>query len=153
VLKIQLIWVIKSVEPLIKQLCGEMKQIDLLYKKLIVSQEGTDSKVAIDEHVRSKLYKIILEELKKLRKKQKRIDYAADEYEDLDREMRQLLLKEIQVIIDEYILAKENSTLKTWKEMYGDISHYINNFYYYRMDDQYESKKKRLKDYKFLDDE
>jgi len=37
--------------------------------------------------------------------------------------------------------------------MYGDISHYINNFYYYRMDDQYESKKKRLKDYKFLDDE
>jgi len=130
-----------------------MKQIDLLYKKLIVSQEGTDSKITIDERVRSKLYKIILDELKKLRKKQKRIDYAADEYKELDREMRQLLLKEIQVIMDEYTLAKQNSTLKTWKEMYGDISHYVKNFYYYRMDEKYEARKKHLKDYKFLDDE
>jgi len=130
-----------------------MKQIDLLYKKLIVSQEGTDSKITIEERVRSKLYKIILDELKKLRKKQKRIDYATDEYKELDREMRQLLLKEIQVIMDEYTLAKQNSTLKTWKEMYGDISHYVKNFYYYRMDEKYEARKKHLKDYKFLDDE
>ena len=130
-----------------------MKQIDLLYKKLIVSQDGADSTVSIDEQVRSKLYKIILDELKKLRKKQQRIDYSAEEYEELDREMRQLLLKEIQVIMDEYVLAKQNSTLKTWREMYGDISHYIKNFYYYRMDDKYEAKKKRLKDYKLLDDE
>jgi hypothetical protein len=130
-----------------------MKQIDLLYKKLIVSQDGADSTISIDEQVRSKLYKIILDELKKLRKKQQRIDYSAEEYEELDREMRQLLLKEIQVIMDEYVLAKQNSTLKTWREMYGDISHYIKNFYYYRMDDKYESKKKLLKDYKLLDDE
>jgi len=130
-----------------------MKQIDLLYKKLIVSQDGADSAISIDEQVRSKLYKTILDELKKLRKKQKRIDYSAEEYEELDREMRQLLLKEIQVIMDEYVLAKQNSTLKTWREMYGDISHYIKNFYYYRMDEQYESKKKLLKDYKLLDDE
>jgi hypothetical protein len=130
-----------------------MKQIDLLYKKLIVSQDGADSTVSIDEQVRSKLYKIILDELKKLRKKQQRIDYSAKEYEELDREMRRLLLKEIQVIMDEYVLAKQNSTMKTWREMYGDISHYIKNFYYYRMDEQYESKKKLLKDYKLLDDE
>lgn len=130
-----------------------MKQIDLLYKKLIVSQDGDDSPISIDEQVRSKLYKIILDELKKLRKKQQRIDYSAEEYEDLDREMRQLLLKEIQVILDEYVLAKQNSTLKTWREMYGDISHYIKNFYYYRMDEKYESKKKLLQDYKLLDDE
>jgi hypothetical protein len=130
-----------------------MKQIDLLYKKLIVSQDGADSTISIDEQVRSKLYKIILDELKKLRKKQQRIDYSAEEYEELDREMRQLLLKEIQVIMDEYVLAKQNSTLKTWREMYGDISHYIKNFYYYRMDEKYESKKKLLKDYKLLDDE
>jgi hypothetical protein len=130
-----------------------MKQIDLLYKKLIVSQDGADSTISIDEQVRSKLYKIILDELKKLRKKQQRIAYSAEEYEELDREMRQLLLKEIQVIMDEYVLAKQNSTLKTWREMYGDISHYIKNFYYYRMDEKYESKKKLLKDYKLLDDE
>jgi hypothetical protein len=130
-----------------------MKQIDLLYKKLIVSQDGADSTISIDEQVRSKLYKIILDELKKLRKKQQRIDYSAKEYEELDREMRRLLLKEIQVIMDEYVLAKQNSTMKTWREMYGDISHYIKNFYYYRMDEQYESKKKLLKDYKLLDDD
>ncbi len=130
-----------------------MKQIDLLYKKLIVSQDGADSTISIDEQVRSKLYKIILDELKKLRKKQQRIDYSTDEYEELDREMRQLLLKEIQVIMDEYVLAKQNSTLKTWREMYGEISHYIQNFYYYRMDEQYEAKKKLLTDYKLLDDE
>jgi hypothetical protein len=130
-----------------------MKKIDLLYKKLIVSPDGADSSISIDEQVRSKLYKIILDELKKLRKKQQRIDYSAEEYEELDREMRQLLLKEIQVIMDEYVMAKQNSTLKTWREMYGDISHYIKNFYYYRMDEKYESKKKLLKDYKFLDDE
>ena len=130
-----------------------MKQIDLLYKKLIVSKDGSDSIISIDEQVRSKLYKIILDELKKLRKKQQRIDYSAEEYEELDREMRQLLLKEIQVIMDEYVLAKQNSTMKTWREMYGDISHYIKNFYYYRMDDKYEAKKKLLKDYKLLDDE
>ncbi len=130
-----------------------MKQIDLLYKKLIVSQDAADSTISIDEQVRSKLYKIILDELKKLRKKQQRIDYSTDEYEELDREMRQLLLKEIQVIMDEYVLAKQNSTLKTWREMYGEISHYIQNFYYYRMDEQYEAKKKLLTDYKLLDDE
>ncbi len=130
-----------------------MKQIDLLYKKLIVAQSGDDLNISIDEQVRSKLYKIILDELKSRRKKQQRIDYSAEQYEELDREMRQLLLKEIQVIIDEYVLAKQNSTLKTWRQMYGDISHYIKNFYYYRMDEQYESKKKLLKDYKFLDDE
>jgi hypothetical protein len=130
-----------------------MKQIDLLYKKLIILQDGADFTISIDEQVRSKLYKIIIDELKKLRKKQQRIDYSAEEYEELDREMRQLLLKEIQVIMDEYVLAKQNSTLKTWREMYGDISHYIKNFYYYRMDEKYESKKKLLKDYKLLDDE
>ena len=130
-----------------------MKQIDLLYKKLILSQGSTGRKVMIDEQVRSKLYKIILDELKKLRKKQRKIDYLSEEYEQLDREMRHLLLKEIQVILDEYILAKANGTLKIWKEMYGDINHYVKNFYYYRMDEKYESKKKLLKDYKFLVDE
>lgn len=130
-----------------------MKQIDLLYKKLIVSQDSTGKKVSIDEQVRSKLYKTIIDELKKLGKKQKKIDFSAKEYGFIDREMRQLLLKEIQLILDEYTLAQENGTLKNWKRMYGDINHYIKNFYYYRMDEQYESKKKLLKDYKFLVDE
>ena len=51
------------------------------------------------------------------------------------------------------MLARKNGDLKSWKAMYGDIEHYIKNFFYYRMDGKYETKKKTLKDYKFLDEE
>jgi hypothetical protein len=130
-----------------------MKQIDSLYKKLVLDQEATDKKAKIDEQVRSKLHKKILEELQKLRKKQHKTDYVSEKYDKIDHEIRSLLLKEIQVILDEYVLAKENNDLKSWQDMYGDVTHYINNFFYYRMDGTYESKKKTLKDYKFLEDE
>jgi len=130
-----------------------MKQIESLYKKLVVGQDATDKKTKIDEQVRSKLHKKILEELQKLRKKQHKTDYVSEKYDKIDHEIRSLLLKEIQVILDEYVLAKENNDLKSWKDMYGDVAHYINNFFYYRMDGTYESKKKTLKDYKFLEDE
>ena len=127
-----------------------MKKIDNLYNKLLLNTDSPGKKVKINEQVRSTLIKKILDDLKKLGKKQQKNDYISDEYRKLDYEMRTLLLKEIQVIIDEYVLAKENGDLKSWKEMYGDIGHYIKNFFYYRMDGQYESQKKTLKDYKFL---
>jgi len=127
-----------------------MKKIDNLYNKLLLNTDAPGKKVKINEQVRSTLIKKILDDLKKLGKKQQKNDYISDEYRKLDYEMRTLLLKEIQVIIDEYVLAKENGDLKSWKEMYGDIGHYIKNFFYYRMDGQYESQKKTLKDYKFL---
>ena len=130
-----------------------MKQIDSLYKKLVVDQDASSKKAKIDEQIRSQLHKKILDELEKLRKKQHKTDYVSEKYDKIDHEIRALLLKEIQVILDEYVLAKENNDLKSWKAMYGDVSHYINNFFYYRMDETYESKKKTLKDYKFLDDE
>ena len=130
-----------------------MKQIDNLYKKLIAHQDSSGQAVKVDKQIRSKLYKTILDDIKKLRKKQYKIDYLSEKYEKLDYEIRLRLLKEIQVILDEYILAREISDLKSWKAMYGDIGYYIKNFFYYRMDVKYEAKKKTLKDYKFLDEE
>jgi len=127
-----------------------MKKIDNLYNKLLLNTDAPGKKVKINEQVRSTLIKKILDDLKKLGKKQQKNDYISDEYRKLDYEMRTLLLKEIQVILDEYVLAKENGDLKNWKETYGDIGHYIKNFFYYRMDGKYESQKKTLKDYKFL---
>ena len=127
-----------------------MKQVDNLYKKLIVSLDTPGKKGKIDEEVRDKLYQKILDNLKKLRKKQQKNEHIPEEYSKLDYEMRALLLKEIQVILDEYILAKANNDLKSWKEMYGDGEYYIRNFFYYRMDENYESQKKILKDYKFF---
>jgi len=130
-----------------------MKQIDNLYKKLITHQDSSGRSVDINKQIRAKLYKTILDDLKKLRKKQHKIDFVSERYEQLDYEIRLRLLKEIQIILDEYVLARENGDLRSWKAMYGDIEHYIKNFFYYRMDGKYEAKKKILKDYKFLDEE
>ena len=129
-----------------------MKQIDNLYKKLISCTESSGQAVEINEQIRSKLHKMILDDLKKLRKKQHKMVYISDEYKKLDHEIRLRLIKEIQVILNEYVLAKENGDLKNWKAMYGEIGHYIKNFFYYRMDGKYEAEKKALKDYKFLDE-
>ena len=129
-----------------------MGKIDNLYKKLINHQDSPDQLAKINEQIRSKLYKTILDDLKQLRKKQNKIDYNSEKYEKLDLEIRLRLLKEIQVILDEYVVARENGKLSRWKAMYGDIEHYIKNFFYYRMDGKYAAKKKTLKDYKFLDE-
>ena len=129
-----------------------MKQIESLYKKLIDNQDIPGEPAKINKQIRAKLYKTILDDLKKLRKKQNKTEDVSKEYEQLDYEIRLRLLKEIQVILDEYVLARENGDLRSWKAMYGDIEDYIKNFFYYRMDVQYEAKKKTLKDYKFLDE-
>ncbi len=129
-----------------------MKQIDNLYNKLISCPEPSKQPLEINEQIRSKLHKMILDDLKKLRKKQHKTVYISEEYKKLDHEIRLRLLKEIQVILNEYVLARENGDLKNWKAMYGEIGHYIKNFFYYRMDGKYEAEKKALKDYKFLDE-
>ena len=129
-----------------------MKQIDNLYKKLISCTESSGQAVEINEQIRSKLHKMILDDLKKLRKKQHKTVYISDEYKKLDHEIRLRLIKEIQVILNEYVLARESGDLKNWKAMYGEIGHYIKNFFYYRMDGKYEAEKKALQDYKFLDE-
>ena len=129
-----------------------MKQIESLYKKLIDNQDIPGEPAKINKKIQTKLYKTILDDLKKFRKKQNKTEDVSKEYEQLDYEIRLRLLKEIQVILDEYVLARENDDLRSWKAMYGDIEDYVKNFFYYRMDVQYEAKKKTLKNYKFLDE-
>ena len=130
-----------------------MKKIDNLYNRLISSLDSSGQAVKINEQIRSKLHKMILDDLKKLRKKQHKTDYTSEEYKKLDYEIRLRLLKEIQIILNEYVLARESGDLKNWKAMYGEIGHYVKNFFYYRMDREYEAKKKALRNYKFLDEE
>ena len=130
-----------------------MKQVETLYKKLLNYDGSSGEAASINEQIRAKLLKAILDDLKKIRKKQQKADYISEKYGELDHEIRLLLLKEIQVILDEYVLAKEKDNLKKWKAMYGEIEHYKRSFFYYRMDGKYEEKKKILKDYKFLDEE
>jgi hypothetical protein len=130
-----------------------MKHIDNLYKRLIVSQDPSGHTAEVNKQIRSKLYKTILDDIKKLRKKQSKVNYISEKYEKLDYEIRLRLLKETQAIVDEYVVASESGNLKSWKAMYGDIEYYIKNFFYYRIDGKYEAKKKTLRDYKFLDEE
>lgn len=130
-----------------------MKQIENLYKKMVNHQDSAGKSLNINKQIRSKLHKTILDDLKKLRKNQHKIESVSDKYAQLDCEIRLRLLKEIQIILDEYVLAKKSGDLRSWKTMYGEIEYYIKNFFYYRMDGEYEAKKKILKDYKFSDEE
>lgn len=56
-----------------------MNKIDSLYNKLLLNIDSPGKKVKINEQVRSTLIKKILDDLKKLRKKQNKNDYVSDE--------------------------------------------------------------------------
>jgi hypothetical protein len=60
---------------------------------------------------------------------------ASEQYRALDDEIRKLLLKEIQIIIDDYIISQQQGQLDVWIRMYGDIKYYIKNFYLYSRSD------------------
>ncbi|MDY7033859.1 MAG: hypothetical protein SVY10_18345 [Thermodesulfobacteriota bacterium] len=141
----------KSKTKGIKRVAREtaMKEIDRLYEKLFVDDDSSRSSYNIDSKMREKLYKRILDDLDELREKQRNLKSDSSDYKELDRQIRMRLLKEIQIIMDEYMMAKKNDDLKKWEAMYGDIDTYRRNFFYYRMDKKYEAKKKVLKDYRF----
>lgn len=126
-----------------------MEEIDRLYEKLFINDDTSPSSYNIDSKMREKLYKKILDDLDELREKQRDLKSDSSDYEELDRQIRMRLLKEIQIIMDEYMMAKKNDDLKKWEAMYGDIDTYRRNFFYYRMDKKYEAEKKVLKDYRF----
>ena len=98
--------------------------------------------------MRTKIFKKIFDDLDNFRKKQQNLKPDSNEYKDLDLNIRLRLLKEIQIIIDEYIIAKESQDLDRWTKMYGDIERYKRNFFYYRMGKDYEDSEKVLVDYK-----
>jgi len=109
-----------------------IKQVDKLYEKMISFDDIEKGLGKIDAKVRTRIFQKIMDDIERLQKKMERCKKDSKEYRDLDCEIRQLLLKEIQVIIDDYVISEKNGTLKSWEKMYGDIKHYKSNFYIYR---------------------
>ncbi len=127
------------------------RQVDRLYRKMIEYDSACTG--SINTGVRSDLFRVIFDDIERLQKKLSRTDQDDDRYEELDLDIRKLLLKEIQVIIDDYLLSRQNGTLDLWHEMYGDIKDYIRNFYRYRGGELSESTEQVMNRYGFYIDE
>lgn len=109
-----------------------LNQVEKLYKKMITIDAYARRPGRINTRIRSEIFQKIMDDVERLIRKMKQCKRDSAEYRDIDGQVRRLLMKEIQVIIDDYVLAKHNGTLETWKNMYGDINYYIHNFYAYR---------------------
>ena len=127
----------------------KLKEIEGLYKKLLHVGEHNQL-CKIDSHVRSEIYTKIIRDVERLRDEQEAHPSSSNAYWDIDREIRNLLLKEIQIVIDDYIVAKDSGRIAQWENMYGDIGHYKEIFYNLRMDTAYDKRKKRAEGMKFV---
>jgi hypothetical protein len=107
-----------------------IKQVEQLYRKMIKPDENSCREINPD--VRADIFQKIMDDVERLMKKMRHYKLGSSKYAELDSEIRGLLLKEIQVIMDDYYVAKTNGTMQQWEEMYGDINHYINKFHSYR---------------------
>ncbi len=108
-----------------------LRQVEQLYKKLHETSRSRGC-LKLDPGGRSDIFDKIMGDIERLLKKSKSLAPGSDEYVRIDAEIRLLLMKEIQVIIDDYVLCRRGGTLKRWVAMYGDIQYYINNYYMYR---------------------
>ncbi len=129
-----------------------MDEIDNLYSQMFINGEGDNTGVRdIHPEVKSRLHKKILSEIEALRDAQKTTNIGSLDYRELDRKIRCRVLKEIQIIMDAFVVASQGDRLEEWRSMYGDIEHYRRDFFYFRMDRNYENYQKTLPDYKFID--
>ncbi len=110
-------------------------QIERLYRKMIIFDDASPEQRTIDAQVRAEIFQRIMDDVENLLKRLKRCKKGSKEFEEIGLRVRQLLLKELQVIIDDYVLSQKNGTIDHWKAMYGDINYYIKNFYFYRRED------------------
>ena len=130
-----------------------MDEIEKLYNRMLVNEPGsTEERWELHPEVKSRLHKRILADIETLRDAQKTMEFGSSEYREIDLRLRRRVLKEIQIIIDAYIIAVQESRLKEWESMYGDIEHYRREFFYFRMDRDYENLEKALLDYKFIEE-
>ena len=130
-----------------------MMEIEKLYARLLVHGQGAGGEGwEIHPEVKSRLHKRILKEIESLREAQRSTDFGSPKYREIDCRIRRRVLKEIQIIIDAYVVALQESRLKEWESMYGDIDHYRREFYYFRMDTNYEYLEKTLDDYKYVEE-
>jgi len=128
-----------------------IKQVDRLYKKVICSTRDSKCRGTIDTTVRTELFQRIMDDLERLQKRIKRFDKGSAQHKELDAEIRQLLLKEIQIIIDDYIISQQNGTLSKWRQMYGDINHYKKSFFLYRQESAVPKRESVVNNYGFYD--
>jgi hypothetical protein len=130
-----------------------MAEIEDLYSELLIHPREDDiSKLDIHPEIKSRLHQRILRDIEALRLAQKQMTFGSPEYRDIDFRIRRRLLKEIQIIIDAYVIALQERRVQEWEYMYGDIEHYKREFFYFRMDRDYESLQKALEDYKFIEE-
>lgn len=131
-----------------------MDEIEDLYRRMFLDGGGSEGCGAclIRPEIKSHLHKRILTEIETLREAQRATLFGSSEYREIDRKIRRRLLKEIQIIIDAYFVARVENRLAEWEAMYGDIEHYKRDFFYFRMDPDYDSMRKILSDYKFAED-
>ena len=124
--------------------------IDELCRTIIGEPTETQPFGTVDETVRSKAHLLIYREIERLRKAQASKKEGSKAYLDLDRQLRNWLLKEIQIIIDLYILAVKNRNPEWWTRLYGDIGHYKRSYFFYRMGSEYEQSSQALKNYRIV---
>jgi len=130
-----------------------MEEIEELYSRMFLEGKAGGGAISkIHPVVKSRLHKRILAEIESLRDAQKAKDYGSRDYREIDRRIRRRVLKEIQIIIDAYLVARQENRLEEWEAMYGDIEHYKRDFFYFRMDPDYEDLRKILSDYKFVEE-
>ena len=96
----------------------------------------------MDGKIRAEIFKKIMEDVDRLQEEQRQCESWTQKYRMIDRAIRQRLLKEVQVIIDDYMIAKQMDQLPRWERMYGDIEHYKGVFFRLRMDRGYEKNRK-----------
>ncbi len=130
-----------------------MIEIDNLYKRMLEHGKGPKGqRWGIHPEVKSKLHKRILHEIESLREAQRNTEFGSVKYREIDCRIRRRVLKEIQIIIDAYVIAQQQRRVREWESMYGDIEHYRREFYYFRMDSDYEDQEKTLLDYKIIEE-
>ena len=130
-----------------------MEEIESLYSHMFVNGPDADGgEYDIHPEVKSKLHKRILSEIESLRDLQRSKEFGSKEYREIDCKIRCRVLKEIQIIIDAYVIAAKESRIEEWESMYGDIEHYRRDFFYFRMGRDYETSQRILDDYKFIDE-
>ena len=108
-----------------------LRQIEILYKKLHASAR-IRGRLKLDPGSRSDIFDKIMGDVERLLKKIKQLPPESEDFEKIDSDIRLLLMKEIQIIIDDYVLCRHNGTLQGWVDMYGNIEYYIRNYYMYR---------------------
>jgi len=129
-----------------------MAEIERLYGRMFIGERGTpDGQWEIHPEIKSRLHKKILTEIEALREGQREREFGSRDYWEIDRRLRSRVLKEIQIIIDAYMVAEQGDRLEEWKSMYGEIEYYKREFFYFRMDQDYEAGKKMLVDYKMVE--